>query len=258
MIKTIQIFLCFHVACFLFAQTAGNPVQAIDQREWTMGLSGNYLHQQLGNEIAVSKRLLIKSMWGVRRGIGIYGLLGTVQLSMNTNKPGITDYKDKFRFGYGLGLHVQTDLNRGVENSIGLWGGIQVLKFVSKSSFLKSVQFQGENYTREFGMKYDWGEMMMCAGFVVPIRILRLYGGGAGWASLRHDSKKEYLTDSSNSRQLMGEAKGDYQSGVWSGGILGIEFILPNRYSFSVEGLVFNKQNYQIMVGISQTGSPGW
>jgi hypothetical protein len=258
MTKTTLLLLFFYVVCPIHAQTAGNPIQAVGEREWTMGLSGNYMNQEIGNVTAISKRVLVKSAWGVTPWISLYGLLGTVQLSMNKHTLGISDYKDQYRFAYGAGFHVQFDLNPETENGIGLWGIAQVLKYPSKGSFTKTVQYQSSSMVSEFAMKYDCGELMFCAGWIIPIKTVRLYGGGAGWATRRMDTKKEYVIDNDNVKQYIGEKKAEYQSGVWTGGIAGIEFILPQRYAISIEGLVFNRKNYQIMVGICQTGSPDW
>jgi hypothetical protein len=258
--KTAFIFtasLCLNVS-FLSAQIAGNPVRTVDKREWTMGLSGNYLNQEMGPTTAVSRRILVKSAFGVDRWLSLYGLFGTVQLSMNRKLPGVHDYRDRFRFGYGAGLQVCFDLNPAAEKSPGFWGGLQVLKFVSEGTFTTALQFQGSELIRRFDLKYDCGEMTLCGGLLFPIGKFTVYGGAAGWATSRTDTKKEYLVDNTGSKQYRGQAIGDFESGLWSGGILGVEYMLPQRVSVSIEAMAFNKNNYQIMVGICQTGSPEW
>lgn len=255
------LYFCFVVIIIegaVSAQISGNPVEAINKREWTVGLSGNYINQQMEYTTAVSKRILVKSAWGIEDWLNIYGLFGSVQLSMNRNVPGIRDYKDKSRMGYGLGANVQFDLNPEVENGIGLWGGIQFLKYVSEGTFNKTAQSNGGDVLHEFAMKYDCGEMTVCAGWIIPIKSVRLYGGGAGWAIQRTDRKKEYLVENDGSKRYIGEQKGEYQSDFWTGAVVGVEFLLPQRYFFTVEGIVFNEQNYQIRIGICQTGSPEW
>jgi len=242
----------------LFSQTAGNPIQAVGQRQWTMGLSGNYMNQEMEYNTAASKRVLMKSMWGVNPWLGLYGTIGMVQLSLDDDRPDIADYKDRFRFAYGAGLHWQFDITDVGNEGLGIWGDIQVLKFNSQGSFLKHIPVQDDTITRTFGMKYDWGEMLMSGGFVLPMKNMRIYAGGVGWVLQRKDEKRETLTDLSDVIWEAQTVRGTYQSGLWTGAIVGVEFLLPKMYSIVIEGLAFNRKNYQIMVGISQTGSSDW
>jgi hypothetical protein len=251
-----SLFIALGFAAMLHAQMAGNPVHAVGKREWTVGLSGNYLNQNLVNAKAVSRRFLAKSMWGVNDWLGLYGLIGTVQLSMNIDKKEVQNYKDRLRFAYGAGFHWQINLNAEAENSLGLWGDAQVMKFLSENSYYLPSQSMIGSMTDQFLLTYDWGEALVCGGLVLPVRNFRFYGGGAAWGLRRMDTKKQYRIDANSTSQYVGQSKGTYQSGYWTGGIIGIEWDLPQRYSISIEGLVFNKENYQIMVGISQTGSP--
>ena len=242
----------------LSAQTAGNPVRTVPKGQWTVGLAGNYLNQNMQTSTAVSKRVFVKSMWGVDSWLGVYGMLGAVQLSMNVKQAGVKDYKDRFRFGYGAGVHWHFPIPAQSEYGPGLWGGVQGLKFLSEATFTRPIQFQGGSLNREFAVRYDWGEMLASGGIEFPVRSVRLYFGGAAWAIRRLDTKKEYLVDGTHDKQYLGKAKGEYRSGFWSGGVVGVEITFPQNYSISIEALGFNEENYQIMVGICQTGSPEW
>jgi hypothetical protein len=238
------------------AQMLGNPITVQGKGQWTMSLSGTYLNQQLETAKVFSKRILAQSRWGLTSNLDVFGTLGYAQLKMNAGKPGIADYSDKFRFAYGLGFHFMTHPFR--ENGIGFWASAHAFTFPSKGAFQQTFAVLGNEYVRRFEMKYDWGEAVGSAGWMVPYRFVVLYAGVAGWGIQRQEEKTEYLIVSSGSTSLLGREKGTYQSGIWSGGVSGIRILLPQNYSFGIECLYFNRQSYQIMAGISQTGMTGW
>jgi hypothetical protein len=238
------------------SQMLGNPILVQGKGRWTMSLSGAYIHHQLETAEVFSKRVLVQSRWGLTSNLDVFGTLGYAQLKMNVNKAGITDYNDKFRFAYGIGFHFMT--HPFPDNPIAFWTSAHAFTFPSEGAFQQSFQVLGNEYIRRFKMKYDWGEAVGSAGWMIPYRFVLLYGGVAGWGVRRVEEKTEYLILSSETTSLIGREKGTYQSGIWSGGIAGVRFVMPQNYSFGVECLYFNSQNYQIMAGVSQTGMTGW
>ena len=77
------------------------------------------------------------------------------------------------------------------------------------------------------------------------------------WFVQRLENKKEYW-DTGDSKVLLGQQDGEYNTGIWTGGIVGVDLMLPQNFVISVEGLFFNTQDYQIMIGVSQTGGSRW
>ena len=130
----------------------------------------------------------------------------------------------------------------------GVWisAGGQALRFSSKGSFTEQFRVETTSYMRDFDMTYDWREARFNVGLIIPTRSVRFYLAGAGWLVQRYDTKREFLTN------------GELRSGLWTGGIAGIEFLLPNRFSITIEGLVFNDRNYQVTIGLCQTGRSTW
>ena len=161
----------------------------------------------------------------------------------------VIDYEGKYRFGYGLGFNVHVPL----KGSWTAWAGGQALRFSSEGSYFTMSDW----VTREFAMEYDSREFQGQVGVIYPYRFMRFYIAGVGWAIQRLDTKREYV-EYEGSRGYLGEEEGEYRSGLWTGGLVGIEFMLPHRYSISIEFLGFNTSNYQIMVGISQSGMSSW
>ena len=104
-------------------------------------------------------------------------------------------------------------------------------------------------------MKYKWLEMKAHLGLIFKYRSVRLYVAGAGWTLNRKDRKEEYL-ERENMETPLGKTEADFGSGLWTGGILGVELRISGNYTIGVESLLFNRNDYQIMIGISQTGSP--
>jgi hypothetical protein len=239
-------------ASFLQAQIAGNPVETKGEGEWTISAAGSYVNMGLSQEKVSSHRILVKSGWGVADRVDIYGLIGMVQLNMGINRENVSDYKGKYTFAYGLGLNVilkpVTDYNR-----MGIWCGAQTLRFPSSGKFIETSQLT----TNEYEMKYDWKELHVYFGVVYPYQHYRFYAAAAGYLIYRNDTKKEYLVYG-DERTYWGEVEDGYRSGLWTGGILGIEINLANRFVFSIEGLVYNTQNYEIKIGICQTGMEKW
>ena len=237
------------------SQTAGNPVGTQGRNEWTLGAVGVYSDHWLGSERSVSRRILVKSLWGVTDWIDVFALAGGAQMDMKTQETGVQDYKGEYAFAWGGGVNVS--LVRHSESRIGVWLAAHALRFPSSGQFQTTLTVEGEPIDRIFEMHYDSREFQAEAGITVPLRFLRVYVAGAVWAVQRMDKKKEYLHYSSFS-SFLGEVESEYRSGLWSGGILGIQIDLPLRYTVTVEGLVFNTDNYRVMVGVSQTGILAW
>jgi hypothetical protein len=236
----------------LRAQMLGNPITAQGKGQWTMGLSATYLNQQIESTEVFSNRVFVQSRWGVTEALDVFGTLGYARLKINVQKTGTADYKDKFRFAYGMGFHFLTH-PFPENNNIAFWTSGHVFTFPSEGAFENTFSVLGSPYVRRFEMKYDWGEGVASAGWMIPYRSVMLYAGVAGWGIRRFEEKTEYLL-LSEGKSLQGSEKATYQSGVWSGGVAGFRVILPQNYSVGVECLYFNEQSYQIMAGISQTG----
>ncbi len=249
----LYVFLSVGGPSLLNGQMAGNPVGVRGDGEWTVSAIGTYVNQQLGHETAVSRRILLKSTWGVAPWLDVFCTGGGVQVDLNRSEANVGDYKGKYRFGYGLGFNLTLKL----EFNAWLWGGGQALRFPSRGSFLEYLNTGGESDCREFEMTYDWREFQGHLGLVFPYRSLRFYVAGVLWAIQRLETKQEYL-QFGDFRYFLGEVQGEYRSGAWTGGVFGVEFLLPQRYSICIESLVFNEENYQVMVGICQTGFAEW
>jgi hypothetical protein len=238
-----------------WSQMTGNPIDARGTNQWTLSALGTYMDQQLGGAQAISKRLLAKSTWGIAPWLDIYCLGGVAQVDLKKNSAALSDYSGKYRFSYGAGINMIYKPH----STSGLWFvvGAQALRFPSEGSFTENLLVGSEYYTREFEMSYDWREVKINGGIVIPSRSFRVYLAVVGWLVQRLETKREYL-DNGTSRMYVGEEEGEYRTGMWSGGIIGLEILLPQRYSISIEGLFFNEQNYQLMIGICQTGLSRW
>jgi len=232
----------------LSAQISGNPVNSSGVKEWTISASGTYFHQGIGTEIATAKRLLVKSSWGVTPWFDLYILGGAANLELRKRAvTSISDYKDKYRFAYGMGF------NAAIGNKLQLWFGGNALRHKSEGNFTEPLEIGSQTYTRRFQMEYDWREFKSFLGVIYKYNQFSFYAAGAGWYLWRLDDKEEFL-DSANSSSYQGRATGEFLSGFYTGAIVGIEMNLPDNYAITIEALLFNQSNLQFMVGISQTG----
>ncbi|MBN2201359.1 hypothetical protein JW777_05345 [bacterium] len=250
----------------LTAQTCGNPAGAKGRGQWTMAFSGAFQTLDQGTQTAESRRLFFKTQYGLANGLDAYGLIGGVELAMKHNSPGFSVSRDKYRFAYGAGFSFmtgnpnartagQTRLRRARNsNPLVFFGGGRVIRYPSDVTYRNT----GDYWTREFRLKYDFREAAGHAGILLPGKTLSFYAGGAVWALQRLDEKTQTLTDFDGNAAVIGTKKGKYQSGLWTGGLVGIQYDLPENYSLAVEGIAFNQEYYQIMIGISQTGIRPW
>jgi hypothetical protein len=229
----------------LMAQMAGNPVETRGKGEWTISASGSYSRFQLPNKTAENK-FLLKSAWGITPWLDMYAMGGVAKLGMEYSD--FTDYEDKYRLAYGLGFTLSAPED-STRQSMRLWGGAQLLRFESEGSIQKVNLYMIE----EHELKYDQREFVFYGGIKMPFHRIRFYAAGIGYVLNRDEKMKVYLVQDDD-KVLQKKESGGYQSDLQTGGLAGIEFDLPRRYAVTLEGLFFNETNYQIMIGICQTG----
>ena len=253
-IFSVIFFLGFATVEQLGAQMSGNPADARGTGQWTLSAAGTYFTQNL-SEKTISKRILARSSWGIAPWLDLYCLGGAAQVQLKKGSDKFTDFNSKYSFAYGAGLNIV--LKSQSFSGIWLMAGAQVLRFPSDGSFKESLLVGSSIIEKEYAMTYDWQEVKGNIGLIFPMRSFRLYLAVAGWLLQRYDTKTEYSRDDGQ-KTWIGEAEGEYCTGLWTGGIIGLEILLPQRYSLSVEALFFNEYDYQLMVGICQTGGLGW
>jgi hypothetical protein len=250
----------------LYAQTCGNPAGTAGRGLWTMSLSGAYQTLDHGSQTFISNRVFFKAMYGLAPWFDAYGLIGGTQVSMKNHDPALTDYRDKSRLAFGGGFNIllnppppranrsaRPSARSGSQAGIGFWGGANIIRYPAEAVYSLS----NTPFVHEFRWKYDSREITGHAGIVIPYGNLKFYAGGIGWALQRLDTKREVATDGSSSLRDV-TLKGRYQSGLWTGGMGGIQLDLPQNYSLTLEAIAFNKSYYQIMIGVSQTGVRAW
>lgn len=246
------LFLAMLVQVSVYAQMSGNPVGSQGAGEWTIGASASTLKHMIGTTTTHSQRLVLKSAWGLSNWVDFFVLAGGVQLNAESASSGIEDFEGKFKPGIGAGLKLSL-MDENV-SGFGLWVDGHAFRFTSRGSYDQAQIISGTAYTREYHLYYDWREFQGNVGITIPIKRVKFYAAGTAFNIWRKDQKNEYLVDTNASQQSLGESNDEYKSGLWTGGLLGLEIELPQRYSLSVEFLGYNKKNYQIMFGISQIG----
>jgi len=246
----VLILLQFSGLCL--AQMTGNPAGVRGAGEWTIAVDGTYMTHELSSETDITRRLFAKSGWGLTPWLDIYGLIGGVQLEIRPDDVGFTNYKDKLRLGFGVGLNIAYP--SPLTHRFSFWANGQFMRFASEGIF-ESLATSG--YSQEFHMNYDWREFRANIGVIIPLSFIRIYLAGTGWSIQRLENKEEYV-NISGSLQYIGEEDGEYRSGFWTGAMLGLEFVLPMHYTIGIEMTYFNATNYFIVAGVSQTGILSW
>jgi len=234
------------------SQSAANPAGSAGSGKWTVVMTGTYSSQKLENLQSLSRRILLKSNWGIFQGIDFYLTGGLVNLEMKRDTVGITNYRDeKYRLAAGCGVRINVLSIK--KHGFGIWGGAQFLRFKSEGSFVQPL----EAFNKEYNLTYDWREFEGYAACGVKLSGITFFGGADAWALDRRDTKKQYLVSTSASTYI-GEEKGEYKSGVLIGGVFGVEFGIAGNFKMSIEGHYFSNENYMILIGIGQTGVPSW
>jgi hypothetical protein len=266
--KSISILLCLFLShgCG-FSQTCGNPAGTAGKGQWTMALNGAYQTLNHEKQTFVSKRAFFKAMYGLAPWLDAYGLVGGTQVSMKNHDPDVTDYKDRNRLAFGAGFtilanpspprslrSVRPSARSSAHSGVGFWGGANVIRYPAEAVY----DLSGTSFVHEFRWKYDCREITGYAGIVIPHRMLKFYAGGVGWAIQRLDTKNETVLSDFSDPIDKGTAKSTFQNGLWTGGMAGIQLDLPQNYSITLEAIAFNKNYYQVMIGISQTGIRSW
>jgi hypothetical protein len=262
-------------ASYAGAQICGNPAGTGGKALVAMSISGGVQTLDHGDQRADSRRMFVKTSYGLASGLDVYGLLGGVRLDMESGKAGITVTDGRTRFAYGAGFSLSLNPAGRPANgrkpvrmtarrtssgaSIGFWGGGHVVRYPADAVYQQTIDVAGSAFIRKFELNYECTEWTGHAGFIVPLNRIKLYAGGVGWGIQRMDTKREFLINEAESvSQSLGKKKGKYQSGTWTGGLAGIQFDLPQNYAISAEVIAFNRQYFQVMVGISQSGLRTW
>ncbi len=248
----------FFLMAFVFfsesqAQMTGNPAGVGGKGEWTIGIDGTYMTQQQAGETAFTRRLFMKSEWGLAPWLDLYALIGGVQLEIRPGDEDFLNYKDRLRLGFGAGASLILPFSSG-QNPAALWLGVQGIRFASQGSFVSRETAVLEGIQQEFAMNYDWRELRGHFGLAIPVKSLRLYLAGVVWTVQRLETKTEYLTQDGQ-KSFIAKEEGEYRSGLWTGAVAGLEIRLPYHYAIGVEAIVFNANNYFIVIGIHQTGT---
>jgi hypothetical protein len=249
------------------SQTCGNPAGTAGNGQTTISLSGAYQTLADGKQTFQSYRLFFKAMQGLAPWLDVYGLVGGTRVKMNPIAQGIASVQDRSRLAYGAGFNLllnptqskRTGTTRGRtgsarQGSVGFWGGANIIRYPAEAVYSVS----SGAVIHEYRMKHDFREITGHAGILIPFGTLKLYAGAVGWAVQRLDKKSEYLLGISTDPIHKGDAKATYQSGLWTGGISGLQVDLPRNYALTLEVIAFNKDYYQVMIGISQTGIRAW
>ena len=269
-----------HLVVFLFmgpalgsAKPLGSPVDVRGRKQLTIALNTSYQAFRPGNQSAVVQKVFLKTGWGITRWLDVYGFFGNTRLEMKNFRSDLNDTRDKFRFAYGLGFCATHRLGRPAVRAKSksktrsaartmpeywLCGGVYAMRYPAEGVYNQSVNYIGSSFVKQNVLRYDTREFAAFAGIYVPYRFLRVYAGGVGWLQQRVDKKQQYIQNLSEQPLKIGEKTQTYQSGLWTGGVLGVQVNLPQNVSITLETVAFNRQNYQISVGVCQTGIRAW
>lgn len=253
-IKIISGLIIFIIALPAFSQMIGNPVGVQGPNAWTVSASMGYLRHQEGDYENMTERMVLKSRYAVTSWLDVFGLLGGYKLRRMIDSQTIEDYNGKYSLGYGGGINISKDQLIG---SLNFWFTGHFVRFPSKG-FLMEYFVEGDGLMK--GLDYDSREYQYAAGFKIPNNQFNIYIGAVVWGIQRLEEQSIYQVSQDGAKASVPYQvnEGTYQSSAWTGGLLGVEVKLPNKFTAGIEFTAFNEKNYQIMFGISQTVGSDW
>ena len=237
-----------------YCQIIGNPVGTKGTRQWSVSLNGGYMTQQLAQK-TISRRLLLKSEWGLTPWLDFYCLGGTYDLELDFANTEFTNFKSKMRFCYGAGFDISFQPQANIPVSV--WSGAQIFAGPAKGKYFQNIPFAGTNITNKYELTYNWIETKGFLGLIYYGKLFNIYVAGSGWLLQNTSTLKQY-SKSGSTWSFESKQEGEDRSDLWTGGILGLEINFPGNYAITVEGMAFSETDFQIMIGFCQTGTPGW
>jgi len=253
-LNTLIVVFCVTLVGTVNSQIVGNPVGTKGTKEWSVSLNGGYMTHSYDYQ-TYSRRLLLKSEWGITPWFDVYFMGGVHDLEISFSRADFTDYKSKIRFCYGAGFDIAFQPKRDLP--FGIWSGAQIFKGPAKGDYFENLSFAGTTIIKKYKYEYNWTETKGFLGLIYYGKHFKLYLAKAGWLLQNTTTLRQY-SQSGTSWSLETRKEGEDRSTIWSGGVFGLEFDFPGNYTLTFEGLLFNEEDYQLMVGISQTGNPGW
>jgi hypothetical protein len=159
------------------------------------------------------------------------------------------------RFCYGTGFDIS--FRPKADMPVNIWTGAQVFSGPAKGEYFQNISFAGTNITNKYKLTYNWMETKGFLGLIYYGKLFKIYVAGCGWLLQTTSTLKQY-SKSGTTWSFESKQEGEDRSDLWNGGILGLEFDFPGNYSLTLEGMAFNEKDFHIMIGFSQTGTPGW
>lgn len=255
--KITLLFLAVYMSGFGIsdAQIAGNPAGVNGTSVWSVSANAGYMTQQLDFE-TVSKRMFIKSEWGITSWLDYYLMGGIFDLQLDFTDNQLTNFKSKMKFCYGTGFDIAFKIPG--RTPLAFWSGAQIFAGPAQGEYFRDIPFAGTIIRSEkYKLKYNWSEVKGFMGLIYYGSSFKIYAAGAGWFLQTISERKGYTKDGLD-WSLSNKVEGEDRSDIWTGGFVGIEIEFHHNIAFTFECLAFNEKNFHIMVGLSQTGNPGW
>ncbi len=252
--KKLIVVFCIALTGTVNSQIVGNPVGTKGTGKWSVSVNGGYMSQQLDQAI-ISRRLLLKSEWGITPWLDFYCIGGAYDLELDFSENEFTDFKSKMRFCYGTGVDLAYRPEGGFP--VGIWTGAQIFIGPAKGEYYKNISFAGTTIKNKYKLEYSWSESKGFLGLIYYGKFFKIYVAGAGWLLQKTSTRKEY-SKSGTTWSFEERIEGEDRSDILTGGILGLELDFPGNYALTFECMVFNQEDFHLMVGFSQTGTPGW
>jgi hypothetical protein len=236
----------------LLAQSAGLPLLSNGQGEITLSVAAGRSQRTVADFPTTSRLLYARAVLGLGGWLDLYSAAGLQDLRMELPDAGISEAAADMSLAYALGVNARfasfPRMGAAFVASVALWR--------SQPAISVEVPSGGATgFRRHVRLDYDWREAVGSLNLLKTIGVTRWYVGTGGYFIQRLE--KRWTVSHTPVGDVHGPVtRGEFRSGFVPQLQAGLDIGLPQGFAFSLAAHGRDRNNFALMVGFSQTGSP--
>jgi hypothetical protein len=233
-------------------QMIGNPLLSPQAGKMTVSVESGYQRWTIQNVYNDIQPLGLKIGYAPVAGVNAFVRLGIARLKMPWGSTPETTFDGDYRFAGGLGLTWQP-LKLGKRS--GIFANAQAWRLTSEGQYL-SENLAGTTLRKTRLSEFDWRTFLLAAGVSREIKKNRFYLGVEMAATERIENRRDKDVSEAGATLQETQRQLTLQTGTLFRAFWGFEVALPNQHHISLEVRSNGMENWIILFGLSQTGSP--
>lgn len=234
------------------AQGIGLPLRSDSHRQWMLALAAGRQQREIGGWPTTARLAYAKASLGLGGKLDVFAGLGLMDLEMQVPGTELSTMSSEPALTYGLGGTLQLIQFRRVGMAI----------FLSAAAWRSQPELAaslgGEELTtlvRRVHLHYDWREASGAITLWKKLGISEWYIGTGGYL-IQRPEKRWTVLETSVSAVKGPVSTGEFRSGFVSRFLAGVDFDLAQGFKISIEVAGRDRDNVNVLVGVSQIGSP--